>query len=131
MKLLPSCSQVASCTKGTFVRCTALSLEEGVVQCRSIEGALIQCRWTDSDGIDPLHVCACSLVSDTYGLDFVTPSPLQGVQPRIAAGLDGNDGDGGMVMDFAPFAVLDVLFVLDGIEDVLLTGQACLPALSG
>ena len=34
-------------------------------------------------------------------------------------------------MNFAPFAVLDVLFVQDGIEDVLLTGQACLPAFSG
>ena len=122
--MLRSC-QFASCTKGTFVRGTAPSLEDGLIQLRSM----------DSDTIALFHACTCCsllvLPSDKYGLGLVTPTPVQGIQPRIAAGLDGDDGDGGIVVNFAPFAELVVLLVQDGIDDVVLIGQACLPAFSG
>ena len=89
----------------------------------------------ESDGTTLLNVRACRgllvLLPDKYGLGLVTPTPLQGIQPRIAAGFDGDDGDGRFVVNLALFAVLGVLFVQDGIDDVLLTGQACLPAFSG
>lgn len=100
-----------------------LSLEDGTVECRSMV----------SDGLVLLHECACRLVlpSDKYDLGLVSPTPLQGIQTRIAAGLHRGDCDGRIVVNCTPFAVLHVLFVQDGIDHIVLIGQVCLLTFSG